>query len=342
MDSFAQGPSNAIGTQPPPTFVPPAPRVDRRARGGNRKRGAGGGKSAAGKAKKTNEGSAAADTVRIGRGAGAGAGGRGKGRGSRGGGAGRSRGRGRGGASRGAVAAGSLVKAGRGSKARESHTARRSPSELRASTIQRDRSPTAGGAAPDDGMLEVGEATTKARRDYDEDDDEGPEDDEEDVEGGLLENLGEEDMKWREEMEKIRGQAMGPLIMAMSKEQYDRHESYRRSGFTRSALRRLINLHLSGGYSNSSANPTITMAFGGVAKVFVGEIVEGARRIRREREGYEGDEVPLSPDEIMESYRVYSQSHGESGALARGRGNVESVMGQMGVGDGTGRRRRLF
>lgn len=130
--------------------------------------------------------------------------------------------------------------------------------------------------------------------------------------------------------------------MAMSNDQYDRHESYRRSGFTRSALRRLLNLHLSGGYSNSSVNPTVTMAFGGVAKVFVGEIVEGARRIRREREGVEGDDVPLSPDEIMESYREYSREHGEAGALAKGRGNVEAVMGQVGVGDGTGRRRKLF
>lgn len=61
----------------------------------------------------------------------------------------------------------------------------------------------------------------------------------------------------------------------MSAEQYDRHEAYRRSGFHRGNLRRLINAHLAGGGTGASINPTMTMAFGGVAKVFVGEIIEG-------------------------------------------------------------------
>ncbi|CAO1616034.1 unnamed protein product [Parajaminaea phylloscopi] len=342
MEGYLGAPPSVPGGQPSlSTYAPPGPKVDGRARGGNRKRGGGGKSSAAGKAKKSAEGTAAADASKTARKADSGSATktRGRGRAPRGAGGGRGRGRGRGGAKAGSAASPSAR--GRGSKARDS-TARRSASELRGSTTQRDRSPTAGGAVGDDGLLEPGVATSKARRDYDDDDEDAPEEDDEDAEGGLLEDLGEEEMKWREEMERLRGQAMGPLIMAMSTEQYDRHESYRRSGFTRSALRRLINLHLSGGYSNSSANPTVTMAFGGVAKVFVGEIVEGARRIRREREGYEGDEVPLTPDEILESYRVYSQSHGEAGALARGRGNPESVMSQMGVGDGTGRRKRLF
>lgn len=66
-----------------------------------------------------------------------------------------------------------------------------------------------------------------------------------------------------------------PLIAAMSEDQYDRHECYRRAGFNRANLRRLVNTHLGGGGTGASVNPTMTMAFGGVAKVFVGEIIEG-------------------------------------------------------------------
>lgn len=85
------------------------------------------------------------------------------------------------------------------------------------------------------------------------------------------------------------------------------------------------------------------MAFGGVAKVFVGEIIEGARRVRRERGGVEGDAVPLSAEEILESYREYSKRGGDViGGMARGMGNAETVMGQTGVGAGMGGRRRLF
>lgn len=194
-------------------------------------------------------------------------------------------------------------------------------------------------------------------------DDEDREGDDDDDEGGLLENLGEEEMKWREEMEKIRGQAMGPLVAAMSDEQYDRHESYRRAGFNRANLKRLINTHLSGGGNQSAVQGSIAMAFGGVAKVFVGEIIEGGEfgskspvvRSRTDKRHLtfphslarrlcpdlpEG--TPIPPSAILESYRLYSQSHSEGGALARGRGNAESVHGGSGVGGGMGGRRRLF
>lgn len=165
-----------------------------------------------------------------------------------------------------------------------------------------------------------------------------------------------------------------PLINAMSESQYERHESYRRSGFNRGALRRLLNLHLSGGYASTSVNPTLTMAFGGVAKVFVGEIIEGARRVRRDqrkrrrlqsgaqhqrpngnsgtarRDGETGDDDnedeetwgALTPDQLLESYREYCQDRSELGAMARGRNPPEGVVGQMAVGGGMGGKRRMF
>ncbi|PWN21180.1 TAFII28-domain-containing protein [Microstroma glucosiphilum] len=256
------------------------------------------------------------------------------GRGKRGPGRPRGRGRGRG---RGRIASSSL--------GRESLTSRRSESTTRGGTVDPRGSAARGTAAPGSpGAEEDGAGTVRVRegREDEEDEDEDPADEDEDE--GLLENLGEEEMKWREEMERIRGQAMGPLIAAMSEDQYDRHECYRRAGFNRANLRRLVNTHLGGGGTGASVNPTMTMAFGGVAKVFVGEIIEGARRIQSlNPELPEGS--PLSPASILESYRLYSQSHAESASsngLARGRANAEVVNAGAALGGGMGGRRRLF
>ncbi|CAO1632104.1 unnamed protein product [Sympodiomycopsis kandeliae] len=237
-------------------------------------------------------------------------GGRGGGRGGRG------KGRGRG---RKSVTAG---------LDRES-TLRRSESEMRSGTATRGRSPT------------ITTGTNKPNRgsddEYDEYDDEDFEDDNEDE--GLLDNLGEEEMKWRQEMEKLRGEAMGPLVNAMSSEQYDRHEAYRRAGFNKVNLRRLLNTHLGGGGGSGSAvHSSVIMAFNGVAKVFVGEIIEGARRLCPGLP----DGVPIPPTAIMESYRLYSARHSENGALAKGRGNPEMVHGGSALGGGMGGKRRLF
>lgn len=120
-------------------------------------------------------------------------------RGKRGPGRPRGRGRGRG---RGRIASSSL--------GRDSLTSRRSESTTRGGTVDPRGSAARGTAAPGSpGAEEDGAGTVRARegREDEEDEDEDPADEDEDE--GLLENLGEEEMKWREEMERIRGQAMG-------------------------------------------------------------------------------------------------------------------------------------
>lgn len=81
---------------------------------------------------------------------------------------------------------------------------------MRAGTADR-RSPT--GAVDEDGLVvdgsRQGGGSGKRRAGEDDDDEDADEDDEDAEEAGLLENLGEEEMKWREEMQKIRGEAMG-------------------------------------------------------------------------------------------------------------------------------------
>lgn len=60
----------------------------------------------------------------------------------------------------------------------------------------------------------------------------------------------------------------------------------------------------------------VAQVVAGVAKVFVGEIVESARKIQA-RKGQTG---PLSPDDLREAYREYQKEAGRVGAARPLRG----------------------
>ncbi|KAM0792998.1 hypothetical protein ACM66B_000493 [Microbotryomycetes sp. NB124-2] len=92
------------------------------------------------------------------------------------------------------------------------------------------------------------------------------------------------------------------LLEHFDAEQMDRYEAYRRSGLTKSAVRKLVN-NLAG----QNVPPSILTVVRGFAKVFVGEIVEKAR----EASGHDGS---LSPSDIREAYRQYLLEHPWAGA----------------------------
>lgn len=59
------------------------------------------------------------------------------------------------------------------------------------------------------------------------------------------------------------------LFDHFSDEQVKRYEAYRRSGFSKAAMRRILHLGL-----GHALNPNTVIVVAGIAKVFVGQLVE--------------------------------------------------------------------
>lgn len=92
------------------------------------------------------------------------------------------------------------------------------------------------------------------------------------------------------------------LLEHFDENQMDRYEAYRRSGLTKSSVRKLVNAVL-----QQSVSPSILTVVRGFAKVFVGEIVEKARQMS----DHPGS---LTPQDLREAYRIYQQEHEGPGA----------------------------
>lgn len=60
----------------------------------------------------------------------------------------------------------------------------------------------------------------------------------------------------------------------------------------------------------------VAQVVAGFAKVFVGEIVEKARKVQQER----GESGPLSPDHLRQAYLEYQEETGRVGAARPHRG----------------------
>ncbi|KJE91503.1 transcription initiation factor TFIID subunit 11 [Capsaspora owczarzaki ATCC 30864] len=84
------------------------------------------------------------------------------------------------------------------------------------------------------------------------------------------------------------------LVDAFTPEQLHRYECYRRSGFPRAVIRKVMQQQL-----NSAVSIPSVIVMAGIAKVFVGEIIEQARDVMVERD--EGDKI--QPAHIREALR---------------------------------------
>ncbi|CDS00119.1 hypothetical protein [Sporisorium scitamineum] len=149
----------------------------------------------------------------------------------------------------------------------------------------------------------------------------------EDEEAGAddgVEELGKDHFSTQEAIYAAQQRNMGLLSMVMDEDQLDRHMASRRGALNKTSVRKLVNHVLS-----QSVSQHVAMVVSGVAKIFVGEIIEKAREIQSTR----GEQGPLRPNHLREAHRQYYLKRERPGYYPPG-----TNTGFPGVG----KRRRMF
>lgn len=90
-------------------------------------------------------------------------------------------------------------------------------------------------------------------------------------------------------------QSMQVLVSNFSEDQLNRYEMYRRSTFPKASIKRLMQ-----SLAGVPISQNVVIAMSGMAKVYVGELVEEALDVQ---ERY-GDSGPIEPKHLREAYRV--------------------------------------
>ncbi|XP_014515833.1 transcription initiation factor TFIID subunit 11 [Vigna radiata var. radiata] len=122
-------------------------------------------------------------------------------------------------------------------------------------------------------------------KDKDKDDEEEEEEDNMDVELSKLPSTGDP-----HKMAKMQ-----TILSQFSEEQMSRYESFRRAGFQRANMKRLL-ASITG---TQKISVPMTIVVSGIAKMFVGEVVETARIVMKERK----ESGPIRPCHLREAYR---------------------------------------
>ncbi|XP_071717088.1 transcription initiation factor TFIID subunit 11-like [Rutidosis leptorrhynchoides] len=117
------------------------------------------------------------------------------------------------------------------------------------------------------------------------------EDDEEEEE----ENMDVELNKLPSSSDPSKMAKMQSILSQFTEEQMSRYESFRRSGFQKAVMKRLLG-SITG--SNKISMP-MTIVVSGIAKIFVGELVETAKVVMTERQ----ETGPIRPCHVREAYR---------------------------------------
>lgn len=99
----------------------------------------------------------------------------------------------------------------------------------------------------------------------------------------------------RLKLEQTREQ-MKYILENFTPAQMHRYETFRRVGFSRSVIKKTMQTIL-----GHAPNPNSVIIMAGIAKVFAGEIVEGALEVAREWNEQSG--APLLPSHLMEAHR---------------------------------------
>ncbi|XP_076913828.1 transcription initiation factor TFIID subunit 11-like [Bidens hawaiensis] len=132
--------------------------------------------------------------------------------------------------------------------------------------------------------VKLSSTSAAANKNKEEDDDE-EEEENMDVELGKFSSTGDPD-----KMAKMQS-----ILSQFTEEQMSRYESFRRSGFQKANMKRLL-ASITG---SAKISLPMTIVVSGIAKIFVGELVETAKTVMTERK----EMGPIRPCHVREAYR---------------------------------------
>ncbi|XP_051155922.1 transcription initiation factor TFIID subunit 11 [Leptopilina boulardi] len=100
--------------------------------------------------------------------------------------------------------------------------------------------------------------------------------------------------KSKKELEEEEREKMQVLVSNFTEDQLDRYEMYRRAAFPKSAIKRIMQT-----ITGCSVSQNVVIAMSGIAKVFVGEIVEEALDVMEAHD----ESGPVQPKHLREAVR---------------------------------------